>query len=220
MFDLVAPSYDVFTRVFSFGMDRRWKTTLVAMARDSVTSNGLVCDVATGTGDIALALSASRPDLRIAGLDVSTEMLSRAAGHAVGGVTFAGGDLSSLPIPDASIDAVTAGYALRNTPDWRGALSELARVMKPGGQLLTLDFFIPESPLWRSVFLGWLHVAGRAAGWWWHREPMAYGYIAHSIEHFTTARQFEDAVRGEGFDIKATVRHLGGGIAMHQAVKR
>jgi demethylmenaquinone methyltransferase / 2-methoxy-6-polyprenyl-1,4-benzoquinol methylase len=218
MFDLVAPSYDVFTRVFSFGMDQRWKRTLVAIARDSVARDGVVFDVATGTGDLAYALSAARPDLRITGVDVSTEMLSRATRGE--GVTLAAGDLSAMPIPDGSLDAVTAGYALRNTPDWRVALQELARVIKPGGQLLTLDFFIPESSLWRSLFLGWLHVAGRAAGWWWHREPMAYGYIAHSINHFTTVRQFADAMREVGFDVTTTVRRLGGGIAIHRAVRR
>lgn len=221
MFDLVAPSYDVFTRVFSFGMDQRWKATLVSLARDSVANQGVVCDVATGTGDLAFALAVSRPDLRITGLDVSSGMLSRAArGAEARRVTLAGGDLCALPVPDAALDGVTAGYALRNTPDWRLALAELARTVKPGGHLLTLDFFIPESPVWRAVFLGWLHAAGRAAGWWWHREAMAYGYIAHSIQHFTTAPAFSAALAESGFEVRATLRRLGGGIALHHAVRR
>lgn len=221
MFDLIAPSYDVFTRVFSFGMDQRWKATLLALARGSVVHEGVVGDVATGTGDLALGLSFSRPDLRITGIDVSSAMLSRAAERVGGrGVGFAAGDLSALPIPSASLDGVMAGYALRNTPDWRVALAELARVIRPGGHLLTLDFFMPESAPWRAVFLTWLHVAGRAAGWWWHREPMAYGYIAHSISHFTTARSFAGALGQTGFTVKATHRRLGGGIALHHAVRR
>lgn len=223
MFDLVAPSYDVFTRVFSFGMDQRWKTTMVNMAGEAIPAGGVVCDVATGTGDLAFALALARPDLAIAGLDVSVEMLSRAAvrrERTPSKVAVAAGDLCALPVPDSSIDGVTAGYALRNTPDWRDALKELARVIRGGGHLFTLDFFIPDARPWRSAFLGWLHVAGRAAGWWWHREPMAYGYIAHSINHFTTVSSFTQALDDAGFTVTAIHRRLGGGIALHHAVRR
>ena len=109
---------------------------------------------------------------------------------------ISGGDLSSLPFATASLDAVTAGYALRNTPDWRASVVELSRAIRPGGHLFTLDFYLPVSGLWREAFLGWLSAAGRAVGWWWHREPMAYGYIARSIAHFTTAPALRLAPRG------------------------
>jgi demethylmenaquinone methyltransferase/2-methoxy-6-polyprenyl-1,4-benzoquinol methylase len=221
MFDLIAPRYDEFTRVFSFGMDRRWKESLVAMARAGIPANGTVADVATGTGDLAYALGRSRPDLTIVGTDVSLQMLQRA--RTIGstpGVSIAAGDITSLPFPDASLDAVTAGYALRNTPDWRASLAELARVLRPGGQLFTLDFYVPGFTPWRAAFLGWLAVAGRAVGWWWHREPMAYGYIAKSIEHFTTADGFTAALDRAGFAVGQVEHRLGGGIALHHAVRR
>lgn len=224
MFDLIASRYDRFTRVFSFGMDQRWKMTLVDMAAQSIARGGTVCDVATGTGDLAFALSTARPDLAIAATDVSLEMLSRTRERAEHGpsrnVTVSAGDLSGLPFPAASLDAVTAGYALRNTPDWRASIGELSRVVRPGGQVLTLDFFLPDSAAWRAMFLGWLGVAGRAVGWWWHREPMAYGYIAHSIRHFTTADGYSAALREAGFDVRAVQRRLGGAIAIHHAERR
>ena len=224
MFDLIAPRYDRFTRVFSFGMDKRWKADLVQAAVESIVTGGVVCDVATGTGDLAFALAASRPDLSIAATDISMEMLALALVRrnqaARSMVSVAAGDISALPFPTASLDAVTASYALRNTPDWRASIAELSRVIQPGGHLLTLDFFLPESRAWRAAFLAWLAAAGRAVGWFWHREPVAYGYIAASIRHFTTADGFAASLREHGFDVRATDRRLGGGIALHHAVRR
>ena len=222
MFDLIAPRYDDFTRVFSFGMDRGWKRTLVDMARSTIARTGIVADVATGTGDLAFALGRARPDLRIIGTDVSLAMLTRARanGHTTTDVSIVAGDISSLPFPDASLDAVTAGYALRNTPDWRKSVQELARVIRPGGQLYTLDFYVPTFAPWRIALLGWLATAGRVVGWWWHREPMAYGYIAKSIAHFTTAADFSAELHRAGFDMTSVQHRLGGGIALHHAVRR
>ena len=224
MFDLIAPKYDRFTRVFSFGMDQGWKADLVRLAAESVGTGGIVCDVATGTGDLAFALSAARPDLTIAATDVSIEMLALALRRrnqsSASPVSVSAGDIASLPFPPASLDAVTASYALRNTPDWRASIAELSRVIRPGGHLFTLDFFLPASRVWRSAFLGWLAVAGRAVGWLWHREPVTYGYIAASIRHFTTAEGFTAVLREHGFDVRLTDLRLGGGIALHHAVRR
>ncbi|HEX6943093.1 MAG TPA: ubiquinone/menaquinone biosynthesis methyltransferase [Gemmatimonadaceae bacterium] len=224
MFDLIASRYDRFTRVFSFGMDQGWKAELVAAAKASIAPQGVVCDAASGTGDLAFALSAARPDLVIAATDVSLEMLALAGERrdrtGATRVSVSAGDLSALPFPSASLDAITAGYALRNTPDWRASLGEMARVVRPGGRLFTLDFFVPASPVWREMFLAWLWAAGRAVGWWWHREPMAYGYIAHSIRHFTTVEGFSTALSDAGFDVQAVQSRLGGAIAIHEAVKR
>lgn len=223
MFDLVAPRYDRFTRVFSLGMDQRWKAEVVELLRQSASVGGTLCDVACGTGDLAFAAATARPDLHVVATDVSTRMLALATSRASESgarVMVSAGDLTRLPLAPASVDAVTAGYALRNTPDWRHALVEVARVVRAGGHLFTLDFFLPESRLWRAAFLGWLHIAGRAIGWLWHREPMAYGYIAHSIDHFTTATEFATALAAAGFEVLSVRRHLAGGIAIHHARKR
>lgn len=224
MFDLIAPQYDRFTRVFSFGMDQRWKAELVREAVDSIGTGGVVCDVAAGTGDLAFALASARPDLSIVATDVSAEMLGLALARRkqVGAsrVSVAPADISALPFSPSSLDAVTASYALRNTPDWRHSLGELSRVIRSGGHLFTLDFFLPESRAWRAAFLAWLAAAGRVVGWSWHREPIAYGYIAASIRHFTTAEGFAEGLRDHGFEVRTTHRRLGGGIALHHAVRR
>lgn len=224
MFDLVAPRYDAFTRRFSFGMDARWKRTLVARVAEAAPRGGRLVDVACGTGDLAFAVAAARPDLAIAGVDASPRMLALAAARrdALGlpNVQLIAGDLARLALPDASVDVVTGGYAVRNAPSWRAAIEELARVLRPGGLLGTLDFFRPDAALWRALYTGYLSAAGRIVGWWWHREPMAYGYIARSIHHFTSAAGFSRALEAAGFHVQRMDRRLLGGIALHTAVRR
>jgi demethylmenaquinone methyltransferase/2-methoxy-6-polyprenyl-1,4-benzoquinol methylase len=229
MFDIVAPRYDRFTRLFSFGMDRGWKEELLAAAvADTPAMGAVVLDLACGTGDLAFAAAARLPGARVAGVDASPAMIDAAkarrraqAGGAAGTVAFRVGDMTRLDgVADASVDLVTAGYGFRNVPDFRAALAECARVLKPGGRLLTLDFYRPESAPWRALFLAYLRVAGDVVGWLWHREPVVYGYIARSIDHFVSWREFAAALEQSGFVVERVRRHLLGGIAMHAARRR
>jgi len=220
MFDLVAPSYDRFTRWFSYGMDRGWKAELVAEAAARAPGRATVLDAACGTGDVALALSHALRgrDTRVMGLDPSPGMLANRRDSP--GVTYVRGDLMALPSPGGSVDVVTAAYAFRNVPDHRAALAEVARVLVPGGVLLSLDFYRPEAEWWRRLFLHYLRLAGNLYGWMWHGEAEAYGYIARSIAKYVTATQFVDDLGGAGFVVEMVRRKLGGGICLHVARKR
>jgi demethylmenaquinone methyltransferase/2-methoxy-6-polyprenyl-1,4-benzoquinol methylase len=222
MFDLVAPRYDDFTRAFSYGMDRGWKRAVVSELASRAPGAAMVLDLACGTGDLAFAAAAAIPFSRVVGVDASPRMIECAHARAAraGAPAFAVGDMANLAIADASVDAVTAGYAFRNAPDHRAALREAARVLRPGGVLVTLDFYRPASPLWRTLLLAYLRVAGNAVGWWWHREALAYGYIAPSIAAFVSWQQFRDALVVSGFDVKTVRRFLLGGVAIHVAVRR
>jgi demethylmenaquinone methyltransferase / 2-methoxy-6-polyprenyl-1,4-benzoquinol methylase len=222
MFDVIAPRYDDFTRAFSFGMDASWKRELIALAASELPDQYTALDVACGTGDLALALARARPGGRVTGIDVVPGMIQRAAvrGAGVESVTFGVADLTRLPFPDASVDLVTAGYALRNVPSYEVALRELARVLRPGGCLLTLDFYRPSFAPWRVLFLGYLSVAGSLCGWAWHRAPVVYRYIARSIAHFVTARDFTCALGTTGFRVLTVRRMLQGGVAIHHATRR
>ncbi len=223
MFDLIAPRYDAFTRRFSFGMDAAWKAALVARAAQAIPEGGHCLDVACGTGDLALAVARARPDVSVTGIDASAPMLALAEARrlraALPNVNFAAGDLARLDAPPASVDAITAGYALRNVPSWRESLGELARVARPGAHLLTLDFYRPEHHLWGYLFLRYLAAAGWLYGWLWHREPVAYGYIARSIAHHVTASGFAAGLAEAGFRPVGERRWLGGGIVMHHAAR-
>lgn len=220
LFDLIAPGYDRFTRIFSFGMDRRWKRLVLLDVAQAQPRPQLVLDLACGTGDLARAAAQALPNASIVGLDVSREMLRVAARTPATGASprWVAADLLALPVPDHVVDLVLMGYGLRNTPDFRLGLREIFRVLKPGGVLVNLDFYQPEHRLWRRLFLGYLRVAGAAAGWLWHREPDAYAYIAPSIAHFVTVAEFNSALVDAGFQLKRLFPRLGGGIAVHAAV--
>jgi demethylmenaquinone methyltransferase/2-methoxy-6-polyprenyl-1,4-benzoquinol methylase len=222
MFDIIAPRYDAFTRSFSFGMDAGWKRALVDRAASALPPRGVALDVACGTGDLAGAVARRRPEARVTGIDASPRMIELATGRAdaaLPNVSYEVGDIMRLPAATASADLVTAGYALRNVPDWRAGLAELARVLRPGGHLVTLDFYRPESRLWRAAFLAYLRVAGDVYGLLWHGEPVVYGYIARSIAHFASWQEFSRELARAGFrDVETRVRLLGG-VVMHAAVR-
>lgn len=245
MFDIIAPRYDRFTRLFSLGMDRGWKLELETAVLKAVrhrarewaghgvaTQDGSFTnflDLACGTGDIAIALARAVPDARMTGLDASARMIELANKRIASSssdedvaarVEMITGDMSALQFLDASMDVVTAGYGLRNVPQPGVAVREIARVLRPGGILVTLDFYRPESTIWRKLLLGYLSAAGNAVGWWWHRDPIVYGYIAHSIDTFMSWQAFRRLLEQEGFDVESVTRHLAGGIALHQARKR
>jgi len=226
MFDVIAPRYDQFTRRFSFGMDARWKRELIESALEFLppSDSGTALDVACGTGDLALALATARPLARVHGVDASAQMIAQATARRgtdqAGSPMFTVGDLTRLELADESFDLVTAGYALRNVPDWRTGLAELARVLRPGGRLLTLDFYRPESALWRAAFLAYLRVAGDLVGLRWHGRAVVYGYIARSIRDFATAGVFSEGLTAAGFRDVQVRPYLLGGVAIHSATRR
>jgi len=224
MFDIIAPKYDRFTRVFSFGMDRRWKAELTTWMAGAIEPGSQVLDLACGTGDLAFAAArlATRGD--VLGVDVSAAMIdqarARAAREAPGSaVRFVVGDISSLDVTSSSVDAVTAGYALRNVPNYEQSVAEIARVLKPGGVVATLDFYRPRSPWWRPLFLAYLRAAGNLVGWLWHRQPVVYGYIAASIDHFVSWERFSHVLEVHGLRVDTVRTKLLGGVAIHIARK-
>jgi demethylmenaquinone methyltransferase / 2-methoxy-6-polyprenyl-1,4-benzoquinol methylase len=224
MFDLIAPKYDRFTRVFSFGMDVGWKRELIALSAPSIAPTSRALDLACGTGDLAFAVAARATHGRVLGIDASPRMIEEANARARRegarpNVAFAVGDITALDVADGSVDVITAGYALRNVPDYERGVREIARVLAPGGVAAILDFYRPRSWLWRRLFLGYLSVAGNWIGWLWHREPVVYGYIARSIDHFVSWQQFSSALEANGLRVETVRLRLLGGVAIHFARK-
>lgn len=209
LFDTIEPSYDRFTRRFSFGMDRRWKREVRRLAARHAPGIRHV-DLATGTGDLLFTPAS-------VGIDFSARMLQAARRRAA--VRVAAGDLMRLPLADASVDVLTAAYAFRNVEDGARGLAEAHRVLVPGGVLVTLDFYRPARRTWRRLFEGYLAVAGHAAGWLAHRDGRTYGYIARSLAPWVTADEFAAMLAAGGFTALARQDFLGGGVAVHAGRK-
>lgn len=220
LFATIADRYDFITVALSYGQDARWKRRLVSMAAPRRGARAL--DLATGTGDIAFAL-ASR-GARVVGLDITTRMIELANAKARGqsvprDVRFLVGDMLALPFPDASFDLVTTGYGLRNVPNLTLAIDEIRRVLKPGGQILSLDFNRPSNAIVRAGYFAYLTAVGGALGWLLHRDPDTYRYIPASIRQYPGARAVAGMMESRGFS-RATFHHvLGGLMAIHHGIR-
>jgi demethylmenaquinone methyltransferase/2-methoxy-6-polyprenyl-1,4-benzoquinol methylase len=212
LFATIADRYDLITRVLSYGQDARWKATLVSMAE--VRAGERALDLACGTGDLAFAVAAH--GARAFGLDITHRMLQLAQAKSTA-ARFITGDMTSLPFRSASFDLVTTGYGLRNVPDLDAAIDEIARVLRPGGRLLSLDFNRPESAVIRAGYLAYLTGVGATLGWLLHRDPDTYRYIPASIRRYPGARGVADRMAARGFSRVRIVPLLFGLMTLHLA---
>jgi demethylmenaquinone methyltransferase/2-methoxy-6-polyprenyl-1,4-benzoquinol methylase len=216
LFATIADRYDFITVALSYGQDRRWKRRLVDLIAPRRGSQAL--DLATGTGDIALALSAR--GARVCGVDITLRMIELARRKpGADAATFLVGDMLTLPFRAASFDIVTTGYGLRNVPHLDVAIDEIARVLAPGGQFVSLDFNRPENGLVRAVYLAYLTVVGSVLGWTLHRDPDTYRYIPASIRQYPGAPAVARMLEARGFRSVRTHRVLGGLMAVHHAFR-
>lgn len=222
LFATIADRYDLITVVLSFALDRRWKRRLVDLA--APRPGDLALDLATGTGDIALAIH--KHCRRVVGLDVTPRMIELARAkvemktpRAPGLPVFLVGDMVALPFPDASFDLVTTGYGLRNVPDLPAAIDEIRRVLKPGGRALSLDFNRPSNALVRALYLQYLTIVGGVLGWILHADPDTYRYIPASIRSYPGAAGVARLMEARGFTRVRHSRVLGGLMAIHQGFR-
>ena len=239
LFATIADRYDLITAVLSYGQDARWKAKLASLA--NVKTGERALDLAAGTGDIAFAIAAR--GAKTIGLDITHRMLQLAhlrqgfggqahlrqgfrlrqgfVGQAGGRaqsptrVEFITGDMTSLPFQSASFDLVTTGYGLRNVPDLDLAIDEIARVLKPGGRLLSLDFNRPDNVIVRAAYLGYLAAVGSTLGWILHGDPDTYRYIPASIRRYPGARGVADRLTARGFDRVTVIPLLFGLMSLH-----
>jgi demethylmenaquinone methyltransferase/2-methoxy-6-polyprenyl-1,4-benzoquinol methylase len=218
LFARIADRYDFITGFLSYGQDRRWKRRALALA--AIAPDDRVLDLACGTGDLLFgAASVAR---RAVGLDVTHRMLQLARARASASeppvaAQVVTGDMLALPFGPRAFDVVTTGYGLRNVPDLRDAVGEIARVLAPGGRLVSLDFNRPANPLVRSVYLAYLTLVGSALGLALHRDPDTYRYIPESIRHYPGAQGVARLLEEQGFHDVRVIAVLGGLMAIHTA---
>jgi demethylmenaquinone methyltransferase/2-methoxy-6-polyprenyl-1,4-benzoquinol methylase len=221
LFETIAPRYDFFTKFMSFGMDQGWKRTLVEMAR--LKGDETALDLACGTGDITFAVASHLPSGGAVGLDITQAMLDIAEckrrDTRVANASFHRGDIMSLPFADATFDCVTGGYALRNVPDIAAALTEIIRVLKPGGRFLSLDFGHPNNKTYHWLYLNYLIVAGSAVGLAMHGDADTYRYIPESLKRYPGQRGVREMMQCVGF-AETGFHEFGGGImAINYGIK-
>jgi demethylmenaquinone methyltransferase/2-methoxy-6-polyprenyl-1,4-benzoquinol methylase len=218
MFDSISGRYDLLNRLLSLGVDRWWRRSMVRRVRRQKPQS--VLDVATGTGDSAIALKKSGA-VRIVGVDISGQMLRQAKKKPKSaGIEFIKADGELLPFDDCCFDAVTISFGIRNFERRQQGLREMRRVLKQNGTLIVLELSMPAGRIIRSLyklyFLRIVPLVGRLIS----RNSYAYRYLPHSVDEFPLRSIFMAEVSAAGFEqVRATL--LSGGLAtIYEAIKK
>jgi demethylmenaquinone methyltransferase/2-methoxy-6-polyprenyl-1,4-benzoquinol methylase len=192
----------------SCGIDFYWRKR----AANTVASwrPGKIVDLATGTGDLALALQNKLPDAEVTGVDFLPEMLELAQRKGVRQTILA--DAMKLPFPAASFDCVTIAFGLRNMENWGDALAEMSRVLRRDGHLLVLEFSLPTMSIVRAIYRFYLHRCLPLLGFFLTRKKSAYDYLGDSIEEFPSGHAMIDLIQASGFG-NVKIQPLSYGIA-------
>lgn len=215
MFSGIARRYDLLNHVLSINIDKRWRRLVRERLADVLSNpDALVLDVACGTGDLAIELR-SHAEATVIGSDFCRPMLAIAREKTVAGgmnVPYVEGDAMNLPFADATVDAVTIAFGLRNLSNFEDGLMELHRVLKPGGRLVVLEFSTPIVPGFRKLFNFYFtrvlpRIGGAVSG-----SRGAYEYLPDSVSKFPDQKGLAELMKKAGFD-EVDFTNLTGGIA-------
>ncbi|MBE3596141.1 MAG: demethylmenaquinone methyltransferase [Hydrogenibacillus sp.] len=215
VFEAIAPRYDLMNTLLSFGVHKHWRRKMLAMMR--VRPGASALDVASGTGDLALAVRrAVGPKGRVVGVDFSPKMLAlareKARRRGFEDVDWVEGDATALPFADGVFDYATIGFALRNVPDIDRTLQEMTRVVRPGGLVVSLELSKPVVPVFRELYYAYfehvLPLLGRLVA----RRYEEYRWLPESLKTFPDHRALADRFRRAGL-VDVQVKLLTGGIA-------
>lgn len=217
MFDRIAGFYDLMNSVMTAGLHHQWRRRAVDLAQ--VGPGARVLDVATGTGDLAVELAGRvAPGGEVIGSDFSEEMLERARGKAPA-LTFEWGNALDLKYATATFDAATVGFGARNFSDLDAGLSEMTRVVKPGGRVVVLEITTPQKPPLSTFFHAWFDTVvpliGRLTG-----EEVAYEYLPNSVKRFPGPEGLAASMERAGLERIRWILTAGGIIAIHVGEKR
>ena len=219
MFSGIAARYDLLNHLLSANIDKRWRKKVREILRPTLNDpEAIVLDVACGTGDLSIELAAGARAM-VVGTDFCRPMLSVAQGKSTS-IPFIEGDAMDLSFADDSFDAVTIAFGLRNLSNVAGGLAELARVLRPGGRLVVLEFSSPVVPGFRGIFNFYFskilpRIGGLISG-----ERGAYEYLPDSVAKFPDQKKLVALMEGKGFDEVEFTNLTGGIAAIHTGIKR
>lgn len=223
IFGTIAEQYKKFNAVSSFGLYKGWLRKTVDAAR--LTGDSLMLDLAGGTGDVSYMAALRQPPAHIQLTDFVPEMLAVARRRAEAGegrgvpIDFDVVDAQHIPYEDDSFDAVTMAYGIRNIPDREQALSEVFRVLKPGGTFACLEFSTPPNALWRALYHVYLKVMIPFWGQVFTHDRPSFVYLADSIRAFPPQEAFASMLEKAGFSDVAWQNCAGGIVAIHTGRK-
>lgn len=222
MFSAIAPRYDFLNRLLSAGRDRVWRRE--AVRATALPAQGRLLDVCTGTADVALEVTRQFPGVQVYGVDFSRPMIALGQtkvdqAHLTDRIRLQVAPAEALPFSDESFDAVTVAFGLRNIPDRDRGLREMARVLKPGGRAVVLEFTTPPGPVFRRVYLWYFHrilprIGGLISG-----HPSAYAYLPATVADFPSPADLSSLMRTTGFPEVSSRLLTMGIVAIHVGVK-
>lgn len=202
MFDNIAPKYDLLNHTLSMSIDRVWRRRVVGEVRRA--KPGRILDVATGTGDLAIAMARRIRDVQVLGVDFSEQMLAVArrkieARGLDGRIVLDRGDAERLAVADASVDVATVAFGVRNFGDLGAGLRELARTIKPGGKVVILEFSRPRNRVFRALYEFYSYKILPRIGGLVSRDKRAYEYLPASVGEFPAPEEFMAMMARAGF---------------------
>ncbi len=202
MFDNIAPKYDLLNHTLSVNIDRIWRHRVVNEVRRAKPRR--ILDVATGTGDLAIALARRIRDVQVMGVDLSEAMLAVArrkveARGLDNRIVLERGDAEHLDVADASVDAATVAFGVRNFGDLAAGLRELARTIKPGGKVVILEFSRPRNRVFRALYEFYSYKILPRIGGLVSRDKRAYEYLPASVGEFPAPAVFLEMMEKAGF---------------------
>lgn len=203
MFDNIAPNYDRLNHILSLNIDRIWRRRVMRIVRRSKARR--IMDLATGTGDLAIAMAKRVDRTQILGVDLSEEMLAVARTKIQKQgleerIMLEKGDAENLTmVADGSLDAVTVAFGVRNFENMERGLSEIYRTLRPGGKLVVLEFSMPKDRLIRWIYSQYAHRLLPRIGGMISKDKRAYTYLPDSVEEFPSPERFAEIVRSVGF---------------------
>lgn len=203
MFDNIAPTYDRLNHIMSLNIDRIWRRRVMRIIRRAKPQR--IMDVATGTGDLAIAMARKVNEAHILGVDLSEEMLSEARKkikrlELEKRITLEKGDAENLTMVESeSVDAATVAFGVRNFENIERGLSEIYRTLRPGGKLVVLEFSMPKNRLVRWVYRQYAHRLLPRIGGMISKDKQAYTYLPDSVEEFPAPERFAEILKGVGF---------------------
>ncbi len=221
MFNQIAPRYDFLNSILSFGLDRIWRKRLVKLAAKNKAS--VILDVATGTGDLALALTKIEPAIVYA-VDISAKMLQLAEKkvhkkNLQNTIILKEADSESLPFENNTFDLITVAFGVRNFENYLKGLKEMKRVLKPGGMVLILEFSNPDFFPIKQLYNFYFHRIIPLFAACFSSDKEAYNYLPASVVKFPEGQSFENKLLDLGFKNTTSYRQTLGVATIYSAKK-